>query len=193
VIAAFGRVDLLINGAGGARREATTDDTRLFFDLPEDAVRAVMDLNFLGTFLPCQVFGRIMAAQGGGCILNVASMGALRPLTRQVAYCAAKAAVVNFTQWLAVYLAQQYGPGIRVNALAPGFFLTEQNRFLLVDPETGSLTARGQRITEHTPLGRFGQPEDLLGPALLLLSDAASFVHGATVAIDGGFSAFSGV
>jgi NAD(P)-dependent dehydrogenase (short-subunit alcohol dehydrogenase family) len=139
------------------------------------------------------VIGRQMVDQEGGSILNIASMGAYRPLTRSVAYSAAKAAIVNFTQWLAVHIAQEYTPNIRVNAIAPGFFLTEQNRFLLLDEEGGGLTERGQRILEHTPMGRFGQPEDLVGPALLLLSDAAPFVHGVTLAIDGGMSAFGGV
>jgi len=189
----YGRVDILINGAGGAKKEATTSDTLSFFDLPEDAVRWVFDLNFLGTFLACQVFGRIMVEQGSGCILNVSSMGAERPLTRSVAYSAAKAAITNFTRWLAVHLAQNYAAQIRVNALSPGFFLTEQNRFLLIDPETGELTARGGSIVAHTPMGRFGAPDDLVGTALWLLSDAAAFVHGAVIPVDGGFSAFGGV
>jgi NAD(P)-dependent dehydrogenase (short-subunit alcohol dehydrogenase family) len=193
VVGAFGRVDILINGAGGAKREATTSAELSFFDLPEDAVRWVFDLNFVGTFLPCQVFGRHMVAQDGGCILNIASMGAYRPLTRSVAYSAAKAAVVNLTQWLAVHMSQEYSPRIRVNALVPGFFLTEQNRFLLYEQETGALTERGQRIIAHTPMARLGQPEDLVGPALLLLSDVAGFVHGTTLVVDGGLSAFGGV
>jgi NAD(P)-dependent dehydrogenase (short-subunit alcohol dehydrogenase family) len=189
----FGRVDILINGAGGAKKEATTSEQLSFFDLSEDAVRWVFDLNFMGTFLACQVFGRHIVKQDSGCILNIASMGAVRPLTRSVAYSAAKAAVVNFTQWLAVHVSQEYSPSIRVNALMPGFFLTEQNRFLLLDEQSGELTERGQRITAHTPMGRFGQPEDLIGPALLLLSDVAGFVHGTTVVVDGGLSAFGGV
>ena len=189
---AFGRIDILINGAGGAKAEATTSETQPFFDLPEEAIRWVFDLNFMGAFLACQVIGRHMVEQGGGSILNIASMGAFRPLTRSVAYSAAKAAVVNLTQWLAVHMSQEYTHGIRVNAIAPGYFLTEQNRFLLLDDE-GGLTERGQRILDHTPMGRFGQPEDLIGPALLLLSDAAPFVHGVTLAIDGGVSAFGGV
>lgn len=192
-LAAFGHVDILINGAGGARKEATTSEQLSFFDLPEDAVRWVFDLNFMGTFLACQVFGRQMVEQDSGSILNISSMGALRPLTRSVAYSAAKAAVVNFTQWLAVHVSQEYSPNIRVNALTPGFFLTEQNRFLLIDEQSGQLTKRGQRIIDHTPMGRFGQPEALIGPALLLLSDVAGFVHGTTVAVDGGLSAYGGV
>ena len=193
VVETFGRVDILVNGAGGARKEATTSDTLSFFNLPEEAIRWVFDLNFMGTFLPCQVFGRQMVEQDGGAILNIASMGAYRPLTRSVAYSAAKAAVVNFTQWLAVHMAQEYSPRIRVNALVPGFFLTEQNRFLLYDERTGELTPRGQRIIAHTPMARLGQPEDLVGPALLLLSDVAGFVHGTTLIVDGGLAAYGGV
>ncbi len=192
-IETFGHIDILINGAGGAKKEATTSEELSFFDLPEDAVRWVFDLNFMGTFLACQVFGRYMVEQDSGCILTISSMGADRPLTRSVAYSAAKAAIVNFTRWLAVHVSQEYSPHIRVNAIMPGFFLTEQNRFLLVDEGDGELTERGQRIIAHTPLGRFGQPEDLIGPALLLLSDVAAFVHGTTVTIDGGISAFGGV
>jgi NAD(P)-dependent dehydrogenase (short-subunit alcohol dehydrogenase family) len=190
---AFGHVDILINGAGGAKKEATTSEQLSFFDLPEEAVRWVFDLNFMGTFLACQVFARYMVEQDHGCILNIASMGAVRPLTRSVAYSAAKAAVVNLTQWLAVHVSQEYSPNIRVNALMPGFFLTEQNRFLLLDEQSGALTERGQRIIAHTPMGRFGQPEDLVGPALLLLSNAAGFVHGTTAVVDGGLSAYGGV
>ena len=134
-----------------------------------------------------------MADQDEGIILNVSSMNALRPLTRIPAYSAAKAGVSNFTQWLAVHMAQEYSPNIRVNAIAPGFFLTEQNRFLLTDEQTGELTARGKTIIEHTPMGRFGDPEDLLGTVLWLLSPASAFVTGIVVPIDGGFSAFSGV
>jgi len=188
-----GEIDILINGAGGAKKEATTSEQLSFFDLPEDAVRCFFDLNFMGSFLACQVFGRYMVEQGSGYILNIASMAADRPLTRSVAYSAAKAATVNFTQWLAVHMSQEYSPDIRVNALMPGFFLTEQNKFLLLDEQSGELTERGQRIITHTPMGRFGQPEDLVGPALMLLSDVAAFMHGAIVAVDGGFSAFSGV
>lgn len=191
-VKAFGRVDFLINGAGGNHPRATTSKETPFFDLPEDAVRFVFDLNFLGTFLACQVFGKIMASQGEGVILNIASMNALRPLTRIPAYSAAKAAVANFTQWLAVHMAQEYSPKIRVVGIAPGFFLTEQNRFLLLD-EKNELTERGKRIIEHTPLGRFGVPEDLVGVVRWLLSPAASFVTGVIIPIDGGFSAYAGV
>lgn len=193
VLEAFDRVDILINGAGGNRAEATTGPDLSFFDLPPDAVKWVFNLNFLGTLLCSQVFGRVMAEEGEGVILNTSSMNAFRPLTKIPAYSAAKAAVSNFTQWLAVHMAQEYSPDIRVNALAPGFFLTTQNRFLLIDEETDELTPRGSTIIDHTPMGRFGDPEDLLGTAVWLLSPASDFVTGIVVPVDGGFSAFSGV
>ena len=193
VVNKFGRIDCLINGAGGNHPKATTSADLSFFDLPEEALRFVFNLNILGTILPSQAFGKQMAEQGEGVILNVSSMNAFRPLTRILAYSAAKAGVSNFTQWLAVHLAQEYSPRIRVNAIAPGFFLTDQNRFLLNEKETGKLTARGQRIIDHTPMGRFGEPEDLLGTVLWLLSPLSAFVTGVVVPIDGGFSAFSGV
>jgi NAD(P)-dependent dehydrogenase (short-subunit alcohol dehydrogenase family) len=193
VLEAFGRVDILVNGAGGNRPQASTSPEQSFFDLPADALRWVIDLNLVGTILPSQVFGRILAEQKSGVILNIASMNALRPLTRIAAYSAAKAGVSNFTQWLAVHLAQEYSPKIRVNAIAPGFFLTEQNRFLLTQPESNELTPRGKAIITHTPQGRFGQPEDLLGTVLWLVSPASAFVTGIVVPVDGGFSAYSGV
>jgi len=194
VLAQFGRIDLLINGAGGNRPEATaTPGGRTFFDLPQEALQWVFDLNLLGTVLASQVFGATLAAQKSGVILNLSSMASFQPLTRVMAYAAAKAAVNNFTQWLAVYMAQEYSPTIRVNALAPGFFLGEQNRYLLIDEKTSALTPRGQQIIDHTPMGRFGDPQDLLGTALWLLSDASRFVTGVVVPVDGGFSAFSGV
>jgi NAD(P)-dependent dehydrogenase (short-subunit alcohol dehydrogenase family) len=193
VAARFGKVDILINAAGGNQPQATTGPDRKFFDLPADALRWVFDLNLLGTILPCQVFGRILAESGSGTILNISSMNAFRPLTRIPAYSAAKAGLSNFTQWLAVHMAQEYSPRLRVNAIAPGFFLTNQNRFLLRDRDTGELTARGKSILAHTPMGRFGDPEDLLGAVLWLLSPASAFVTGTIVPIDGGFSAFSGV
>jgi len=193
VTAAFGQIDILINGAGGNKPQATTSPDLKFFDLPADAFRWVIDLNLLGTILPTQVFGKIMANQKHGVILNISSMSSFRPLTRTPAYSAAKAGVSNFTQWLAVHMAQEYSPAIRVNAIAPGFFITEQNRFLLTDKESGELTARGQSILQHTPMNRFGTPEDLLGAVLWLVSPASAFVTGIVVPIDGGFSAFSGV
>jgi len=193
IVKEFGPVDTLINGAGGNKKEATTSPDLSFFDIPADAARWVFDLNFLGTLVPTQIFSKPMAERGEGCILNVSSMNALRPLTRIPAYSGAKAAISNFTQWLAVHMAQEYSPNIRVNALAPGFFLTDQNRFLLTDEATGQLTPRGQSIIDHTPMGCFGDPEDLLGTMMWLLSPASSFVTGIVVPVDGGFSAFSGV
>jgi NAD(P)-dependent dehydrogenase (short-subunit alcohol dehydrogenase family) len=193
VLERFGTVDILINGAGGNKKEATTSADLSFFDLPQDAFQWVFNLNFIGTLLPSQVFGKVIAEKGEGCILNISSMNAFRPLTRIPAYSAAKAAVSNFTQWLAVHISQEYSPRIRVNAIAPGFFLTEQNRFLMTDEQSGELTPRGKTIIAHTPLGRFGEPGDLIATVLWLLSPGASFVHGTVIPIDGGFSAFSGV
>ena len=192
-ISQFGAIDGLINGAGGNNPRATTNPEQSFFDIPADALQFVSNLNLQGTILPSQVFGRTMATQKEGVILNISSMNAFRPLTRIPAYSAAKAAVSNFTQWLAVHLAQEYSPNIRVNAIAPGFFLTDQNRFLLTDKATGALTARGHKIIDHTPMARFGGPEDLVGATLWLLSPASQFVTGIVVPIDGGFSAYSGV
>lgn len=188
----FGVVDILINAAGGNHPSATTSTDMSFFDLSIDALQHVSDLNLLGTILPCQVFGRNMAGRGEGVILNISSMSAFRPLTRIPAYSAAKSAVTNFTQWLAVHMAQNYSPRIRVNAIAPGFFIGEQNRRLLLN-EDGTLTARGTSILGHTPMNRFGTPADLLGAAMWLISPASGFVTGIVVPIDGGFSAFSGV
>jgi len=189
----FGPIDILINAAGGNSPQATTSADTSFFDLDVRAIESVLDLNFTGTLQSCQVFGREMAERGQGCIVNVASMNALRPLTRIPAYSAAKAAVANFTQWLAVHMAREYSPQIRVNAIAPGFILTEQNRFLLTDAQSGALTERGQSIIAHTPAGRLGAPEDLIGTLLWLVSPASAFVTGTVIPIDGGFSAYSGV
>jgi len=193
VVSKYSHVDILINGAGGNKPAASTNAEQHFFDLPSDALRWVFDLNLMGTILPSQVYGKLMAEQKSGVILNISSMNAIRPLTRIAAYSAAKAGVSNFTQWLAVHMAQEYAPGIRVNAIAPGFFLTEQNRFLLTDKDSGELTPRGSSVINHTPMARFGAPEDLIGTVLWLLSPAASFVTGVVVPVDGGFSAFSGV
>ncbi len=193
VLEKYGRVDILVNGAGGNRPQATTGTDATFFDLPAEALQWVLNLNLMGTILPCQVFGRIMAAQKSGTILNISSMNAFRPLTRVVAYSAAKAGVSNFTQWLAVHMAQEYDPAIRVNAIAPGFFLTEQNRYLLTEIESGELTKRGRQIIDHTPAERFGVPDDLVGSVLWLLAPASAFVTGVVIPIDGGFSAYSGV
>ncbi len=193
VLRRFSSIDILINGAGGNRPTATTSAGRSFFDLDIQAIEEVFHLNFTGTLLACQVFGQGMAEQGHGAIVNIASMNALRPLTRIPAYSAAKAAVANFTQWLAVHMAHEYSVHIRVNAISPGFFLTEQNRFLLTEAETGTLTPRGQAILNHTPLHRFGAPEDLVGTVLWLVSPASRFVTGVVVPVDGGFSVCSGV
>ena len=200
----LGPVDILINGAGGNHPKGTTSKEFLsredltakkegvvtFYDLTVDGIQFVFNLNFLGTFLPTQVFSQDMVQKGHGNIINVSSMNAFKPLTKIPAYSAAKAGVSNFTQWLAVHFSKV---GVRVNALAPGFFLTDQNRTLLTQPD-GSPTARGHTIISHTPQGHYGKPEDLTGTLLWLLSDEASgFVTGQVIAIDGGFSAFSGV
>jgi NAD(P)-dependent dehydrogenase (short-subunit alcohol dehydrogenase family) len=165
---------------------------RTFFDLPREALEQVIDLNLLGTLLPSQVFGATMARAGSGCVINISSAAAERPLTRVVGYAAAKAAVDNFTRWLAVELATRYGERLRVNAIMPGFFLGEQNRALLLSPD-GSLTERGRLIIAHTPLARFGEPDELVGTLIWLCSDAARFVTGVVVPVDGGFSAWNGV
>jgi len=200
----LGPVDILVNGAGGNHPKGTTSKEHLmpedlertvegvttFYDLDPDGVQFVFNLNFLGTLLPTQVFTRAMAGAGKGVVINISSMNAFTPLTKIPAYSGAKAAVSNFTQWLAVHMSKV---GIRVNAIAPGFFLTDQNRSLLTQ-EDGSLTPRGDTILSHTPMGKFGSPDDLVGALLWLVSDAgAGFVTGTVIAIDGGFSAFSGV
>ena len=193
VVAEFGRVDCLLNGAGGNHPQASVRADFPFFDIPEEALRFVFNLNLLGTISPSQVFGRRTAEQGDGVILNASSMSAIGPLTHVMTYSAAKAGVNSFTQWLAMHLAQEYSRWIRVNAIAPGFFLTEQKAILLTDEGTGALMARGQSIISHTPTGRFGEPEGLRGTVLWLLSPASAFVPGIVVPVGGGFSAFSGV
>lgn len=189
----WGPVDILINGAGGNRAQATASPDASFFDIPADAIQWVFNLNCLGTIMASQTFVRDMVRRESGVVINIASMAGIRPLTRVVSYSAAKAAVANFTQWLAVHLAQQYTPNIRVNAIAPGFFLTAQNEYLLVDEASGKPTPRGQTILDHTPAGRYGVPEDLVGTLLWLVSDAAAFITGTIVPVDGGFSSFAGV
>jgi NAD(P)-dependent dehydrogenase (short-subunit alcohol dehydrogenase family) len=193
ILAAYGKIDVLINGAGGNKKEATTGPDMPFFDMPADAIKYVFDLNFLGSLLPSQVFGKEMTKAGAGVIINVSSMSAFSPLTKVGTYSAAKAAINNFTQWLAVHFCQNYSKNIRVNAIAPGFFLTEQNRFLLTDQATGKLTPRGETIIAHTPMSRFGEANELLGAMIWLCSDASKFVTGIVLPIDGGFNAFSGV
>jgi len=199
IATAWGPPDLLINGAGGndprgstsvefeePKKDAATAQS--FFDLDPAGFRHVFDLNFMGTFLTTQAFSRAMVARGRGSIVNISSMSAFMPLTKVAAYSAAKAAVSNFTQWLAVHFAHA---GVRVNALAPGFFMTEQLRFLHIDAATGELLPRARQVIAHTPMGRYGQPDDLLGALVWLLSDASSFVTGVVVPVDGGFSSFS--
>jgi NAD(P)-dependent dehydrogenase (short-subunit alcohol dehydrogenase family) len=188
----WGRVDILVNAAGGNVPEATVADDAEVFGVPEDALRRVIDLNLMGTLLPCQVFGETMARSGEGSIVNVSSMAAQRPLTRVVGYAAAKAAVENLTRWLAVELSVKHGAGLRANVISPGFFLGEQNRAMLLN-EDGSFTERGRKIVDHTPAGRFGEPEELVGTLIWLCSPAARFVNGIVVPVDGGFGAFSGV
>lgn len=197
----MGRIDILINGAGGNSPKATTqlefiDDSvmaeldKSFFGLEEDAFRHVFDLNFLGTLLPSMVFAREMVERKSGVILNISSMNSFRPLTKIPAYSAAKASINNFTEWLAVHFAKV---GVRVNGIAPGFFITNQNRFLLIEENTGELTPRGNKIISNTPMGKFGDPDDLIGTMLYLLSDLSAFVTGVTIPVDGGFNAYSGV
>ncbi len=195
ILADFNQIDILVNGVGGNLKEATTSAEQSFFQLPNDAFNRVMDLNLAGgVIIPTQIFVKAMLAnENGGSIINVTSMNALRPLTRIPGYSAAKAAVSNFTQWFAVHMAQEYSPKFRVNAIAPGFFLTEQNRFLLTDEKTGAPTPRGKTIIDHTPMGRYGEADELVGAAVWLASDASRFVTGTIIPVDGGFSAFSGV
>lgn len=188
----LGTIDILINGAGGNKAEATAGAEMSFFDIPADAVQWVFNLNCLGTILPSQVFVRDLVEKKEGRVINICSMAGIRPLTRVVAYSAAKAAVANFTQWLAVHLAQEYSPKIRVNAIAPGFFLTTQNEYLLKE-KSGEDTPRGKTIRDHTPAGEYGNPQDLVSTLLWLLDDASAFVTGTIIPVDGGFAAFSGV
>lgn len=189
----FGRVDALINGAGGNRKDASTSPDLSFFDLPLETFMDVFDLNFKTALVCCQVFGKQMAQQGKGSIINIASINAIKPLTNIPAYSAAKAAVKNFTEWLAVHISQNYSPNIRVNAIAPGFYITEQNRFLLTKEATGEFTPRGHAVINHTPMKRFGDPDELLTTIFWLLAPGSGFIHGVTAVVDGGFAAFSGV
>ena len=197
----IGEIDMLINGAGGNSPKATTKLEQIgeeqlgdldegFFGLELEGFQKVFDLNFMGTLLPSMVFTRHMVARQKGVVLNVSSMNAYKPLTKIPAYSAAKASINNFTQWLAVHFARV---GVRVNAIAPGFFLTNQNRFLLTDEQSGALTPRGEKIIANTPMGVFGQPQDLNGTVLYLLSDMSSFITGICIPVDGGYSAFGGV
>jgi len=197
----FGKIDFLINGAGGNSPKATTKVEQItpgdndlwansFYGLQLEGFQQVFDLNFMGTLLPTMVFTTDMIEAGKGGVINISSMNAIKPLTKIPAYSAAKSAINNFTEWLAVHLGKT---GIRVNAIAPGFFLTNQNRFLLTDEKTGDLTPRGNKIISSTPMGKFGNPEDLNGALLFLLSDLSEFITGIVIPVDGGFSAFGGV
>ncbi len=192
ILQEFGSIQILVNAAGGNMPGAVVPPDKTFFDLNLDDFQKVVDLNLMGTVLPTQVFSEDMAKRKKGVIINIASMAAFRPLTRVVGYSAAKAAVENFTQWLAIEMAKKFGEGIRVNAISPGFFLTEQNRTLLTNPD-GSYTARGQAAINQTPFARFGKPEELVGTLVWLCSDASAFVTGVNVPVDGGFNVFSGV
>lgn len=192
IVEAWGGIDIVVNAAGGNRAAATVNDDLTFFNLTADALEDVVRLNLHGTVLPTQVFGAALVQRGSGSIINISSMAAQKPLTRVIGYGAAKAAVDNYTRWLATELARKYSPTLRVNAIAPGFFIGEQNRSLLLDAN-GTLTPRGQRIIDHTPMGRFGEPDELVGTAVWLASDAARFVTGIVVPVDGGFSAFGGI
>ncbi|MBW4565074.1 MAG: SDR family oxidoreductase [Mojavia pulchra JT2-VF2] len=194
VLKHWGQIDILINAAGGNIPAATITPDATFFDMPHAAFEQVVSLNLVGSLLPSQVFGQAMVErnQPHGCIINISSMSAIRVISRVIGYSAAKAAIDNFTRWLAVELAQKYGSGLRVNAIAPGFFIGEQNRDLLLNPD-GSLSDRGQKIIDHTPAGRFGEPEELLSTLIWLCSPGSSFVNGVVVPVDGGFSIYSGV
>lgn len=190
IVEKYGRLDILINAAGGNMPGATISPDQAIFDMKVDDLQKVVDLNIIGTMLPSQVFSELFAQQKSGNIINISSASAQRPLTRVVGYSASKAAIDNFTQWMAVELAQKYGEGIRVNAISPGFFIGEQNKALLLTPE-GKLTPRGEKIIEHTPMGRFGTPEDIDGALLFLCSDMSKFVTGTILKVDGGFAATS--
>nr|WP_315223761.1 SDR family oxidoreductase [uncultured Flavobacterium sp.] len=190
IIKEYGRLDILINAAGGNMPGATIGPDQSLFDMQDEDLQKVIDLNIIGTILPSQVFSKLFAKQKQGIIINISSVTAQRPLTRVVGYSASKAAIDNFTQWMSVELATKYGEGIRVNAIAPGFFIGDQNRALLLEPD-GKLTSRGEKIINQTPMGRFGEPEDLNGALLFLCSDMSKFVTGIIIKVDGGFSASS--
>ncbi len=192
VLDKWGSIDILVNAAGGNMPDATVMPEQSIFDLSEEAVEKVVGLNFMGSFYTTQVFAKPMIEQKRGSIVNISSMAAERPMTRVMGYAASKAAIDNYTKWLAIELATKYGEGLRVNSIAPGFFIGDQNRDLLLN-EDESLSQRGQTIIDHTPMNRFGDPDDLSGTLVWLCSEAAKFVTGVVVPVDGGFSAFSGV
>jgi NAD(P)-dependent dehydrogenase (short-subunit alcohol dehydrogenase family) len=192
VLDTFGSLDILVNAAGGNLPGATIPPDKTFFDLSIDDFRRVLDLNLLGTVLPTKIFCESMVAARKGVVVNISSMASFRAITRVVGYSAAKGAIDNFTRWMSVELSKKFGQGLRVNAIAPGFFITEQNRTLLTNPD-GTYTLRGQTVINQTPFGRFGEPDELIGTLIWLCSDASRFVTGIVVPVDGGFSAFSGV
>ncbi|MBE7026883.1 MAG: SDR family oxidoreductase [Ruminococcaceae bacterium] len=192
IIAKYGKIDILVNGAGGNKPQATVSKDKDFFNLDLDAFKWVFDLNVTGAVLTTMVFGELLAKQGYGNVINIASMSSYHPLTNTVAYCGAKAAVANFTEWMATHFNQNYSNNIRVNAIAPGFLLTNQNRYLLTN-EDGSATDRGQRVLAKTPMNRYGEPVEMAGPVIFLCSEAASFINGAVLPVDGGFSSYWGV
>jgi NAD(P)-dependent dehydrogenase (short-subunit alcohol dehydrogenase family) len=192
ILAKFGKIDILVNAAGGNMAGASVNPGQTIFDLSIDALDKVTDLNFKGTVLPSLVFGRVMADQKSGNIINISSMAALQAITRQVGYSASKAAVSNFTMWMAMEMAMKFDGNVRVNAIAPGFFVGNQNRDLLINPD-GSYTERSMKILANTPMNRFGDASEIVGAVLFLVSDSASFVTGVVLPIDGGFSTFSGV
>lgn len=192
-ISEYGTADILINCAGGSHKNTTTSDDLKFFDIEPDALDAGIALNYVSAVVPSQAVGQVFAEKKSGVILNISSIAGLSPLTRAISYSNGKAAVNSFTQWLAVHMAQEYSPQIRVNAIAPGFMLTAQNRFLLLDEKTGEMTDRGRKIVANVPMARYGEPTEIVGAALWLVSDSASFVTGAVIPVDGGFTAYSGV
>ena len=189
----FGTLDILINCAGGSRKETTTAPDLSFFDMLPEEMQKTIGLNYFASVIPCQQAGRVFADKGKGVILNISSIAGILPVTRGISYSDGKAAANSFTRWLAVHMAQNYSPDIRVNALAPGFLLTEQNRFLLVDSETGRPTPRGQTVTSQVPMSRYGRPEEIAAAAVFLVSDRASFITGSVLQADGGLCAFLGV
>lgn len=189
----FGTINVLVNGAGGSRKQTTTGPELEFFDIEAESMKSVLALNYLSAVIPAQKLGRIFAESQSGVILNISSIAGISPLTRALSYSDGKAATNSFTRWLAVHMAQNYSPKIRVNAIAPGFMLTEQNRFLLIDGKTGHMTDRGEQILKQVPMARYGEAQEIVGAALWLVSDSASFVTGAVIPVDGGYTAFSGV
>lgn len=189
----FGTVDILINGAGGAYKKATTSPDNTFFDLKSEDIAHGLHMNYLSAVVPSQVVGKIFAEKKEGAILNITSVAGISPITRAISYANGKAAATNFTKWLAIHMVQNYSPNIRVNAIAPGFIITKQNYFLLIDENTEGLTERGKTILERVPIKRFGKPEEIVGLALLLVSEKSSFITGSVMTIDGGLTAYPGV